>query len=139
MIDDWLERLDLRLAEGGEEELATAVVALVFYAGQEVEVAGADRHAAARRALLLLAAGGDPARGLDLGGRAVGALAADLDSPERRSELLTGLGRLTRRCSGLPNVTEVVRALVGDADLAWRAYAAGLLAEELDAEPAGEP
>lgn len=134
MIDDWLERLERRLAEGDEEELATAVVALAFYAGQEIDVAVADRRASARRALLLLAAGGDPARGLDLNGRAVGALAADLDSPERRSELLTGLGRLTRRCSGLPHVTEVVRALVGDADLVWRAYAAGLLAEALDTE-----
>lgn len=134
MIDDWLERLERRLAEGDEEELATAVVALAFYAGQEIDVAVADRRASARRALLLLAAGGDPARGLDLRGREVGALAADLDSPERRSELLTGLGRLTRRCSGLPHVTEVVRALVGDADLVWRAYAAGLLAEALDTE-----
>ncbi|MCC6223062.1 MAG: hypothetical protein IT201_06175 [Thermoleophilia bacterium] len=134
MIEDWLARLDRGLAEGEVEELATAVCALAFLAGQEVEVSAAERHAAARRALLLLAAGGDPARGLHLDGRPVAALAADLDAPERRSQLLTGLGRLIRRCEGLPHASEIVRALVGDADLAWRAYAAGLLAEELDVD-----
>lgn len=133
MIGDWLERLEQRLADGDEDELATAVVSLAFFAGQQIRLLEAERRAAARRALLLLAAGGDPARGLDLGGRAVTALAADLDAPKRRSELLAGLGRLLRDSAGLPHVSETVRALLRDPEIAWRAWAASILAEEMDA------
>lgn len=132
MIVDWLERLERRLAEGDEEELATGVVSLAFFAAQEVGLPQDERRAAARRALLLLAAGGDPGRALDLGGRAVRALAADIETPERRAALEAGLGRLAREAAELPYVSETVRALVRNPELAWRAYAASILAEELD-------
>ena len=132
MIVDWLERVEQRLAEGDEEELATALVSLAFFAASEIRLPEDERRSASRRTLLLLVTGGDPARGLDLGGRAVTALAADLDTPERRSELLAGLGRLLRSSAGLPHVSEAMRGLVRDPEIAWRAYAAAILAEDLD-------
>jgi hypothetical protein len=132
MSAEWLTTLERGLAEGEEEELATALVALAYWAGREIEIPEPERRAAARRALLLLASGGDPARGLDLEGRAVTALAAELETAERRSELLTGLGGLMTAAAKLDHVSAAVRALVNDSDVAWRAYAAAVLADEID-------
>ena len=81
--------------------------------------------------MLLLAAGGDPHRALELDGRAVTALAAELDGPERRTALARGLEAVRADAAGLPTVEAALDLLLGDADLAWRAYAAGLLGEEL--------
>jgi hypothetical protein len=134
VIDDWLTRLEGRLGEGGEDELAIALVALAYAAGEAIEIAPDERRAAGRRALLLLAAGGDPARGLALDGRAVCALAADLDDAERRSLLGDGLAELDRRARGRPHISEALRALREDPEVAWRAYAAAILAEELEGE-----
>jgi hypothetical protein len=88
-------------------------------------------HGAVRRAMLLLAAGGDPQRPLELDGRAVTALAAELDDPERRVALSRRLEALLAEASGLPRTEAALATLVADPDLAWRAYAAGLLGEEL--------
>ena len=81
--------------------------------------------------MLLLAAGGDPRRPLELDGRAVTALAAELDTPERRAALIRGLEELRADAAGLVQTEAALEALLGNADLAWRAYAAGLLGEEL--------
>ena len=54
--------------------------------------------------LLLLAAGGDPTRDLDRDGRAVRALAEDIDGPGRRSELTRGVLALRRESAGLEQV-----------------------------------
>ncbi len=51
-------------------------------------------HGASRRALLLLAAGGDPERELDLNGRAVASVADDLRSSDRQLALERGLENL---------------------------------------------
>jgi hypothetical protein len=88
-----------------------------------------DDRGAVRRAVLLLAAGGDPHRSLELDGRAVTALAAEVDSPERRDALAAALASLP--VEGLPRVAEAVVRLLADRDLAWRAFAAGLLGAEL--------
>ena len=64
---------------------------LCFLAGRDVELEETELHAAIRRAELLLAAGGDPRRPLELYGRAVTALAADLDDPVSREQLAVGL------------------------------------------------
>lgn len=138
MISDWLTRLEGRLGEGGEDELAIALVSLAYAAGGEIEIPQEERHAAGRRALLLLAAGGDPARGLALDGRAVVALAADLDAEDRRAVLATGLAELDRQARGRPHVSEALRALRADPDVAWRAFAAAVLAEELEGELADD-
>jgi hypothetical protein len=74
---------------------------LCFLAGRGVEIKDGEQHAAIRRAELLLAAGGDPHRPLELYGRAVTALAADLDDPRAREQLAAGLERLTTETAGL--------------------------------------
>ena len=72
-----------------------------------------------RRALFVFAAGGDLHREPALDDPAVVELAADLDSPQRREALLAASDVLQR---------------LDDADLAWRAYACGLLADALGEE-----
>jgi hypothetical protein len=128
----WLADLERSLAADPDGEgLATAVVVLASLAGREVVIADAERRAATRRALLLLAAGGDPERGLDLNGRAVRALADDLRDIDRQLALEAGVSELARLATGLPHVSEAIHALADAPDVAWRAYACSLLAEEL--------
>jgi hypothetical protein len=130
--EPWLAALEQRLAEDESgEELAVAVVVLASVAGELVRVDAAEARGAARRALLLLTAGGDPDRGLDLHGRAVTAMADDLRTVDRQLALEAGIAELVLRARGLPHVSEAVHGLVDAPDVAWRAYAAGLLAEEL--------
>lgn len=86
---------------------------------------------ARRRALLLVAAGGDPHRELGVDDRAVKALAVDLWSDERRDRLTAGLDGLALRARDLPRVRETVLALARDPELAWRLFALSLLADEL--------
>jgi hypothetical protein len=90
-----------------------------------------EAHGAGRRALLLLAAGGHPDRGLDLNGRAVSALADDLRTVDRQLALDRGLDELKAQAKGLPHVSEAVAALRATPDVAWRAYSCSLLAEQL--------
>jgi hypothetical protein len=130
----WLADLERTLAEGDEDSLAIAVVVLASVAGAEVRLDGEERDGAVRRALLLLAAGGDPNRGLDLNGRAVGALATDLDDTDRREILASALARLASEAQGLPHVSEALRGLLDAPDVAWRAYACSLLAAALGAD-----
>jgi hypothetical protein len=73
-----------------------------------------------RRALLVFAAGGDLHREPSLAEPAVAELARDLDAPERREALLTAL-----------HGVEGADPLLSDPELAWRAYACALLADEL--------
>jgi hypothetical protein len=84
-----------------------------------VPLTEAERNAAVRRALLVFAAGGDLHRDPELDDPAVVELAADLDSPQRRQALLAA--------------SDVLQGL-DDPDLAWRAYACGLLADALGEE-----
>lgn len=132
MIADWLQMLEARLADGGEEELAIALVSIAYVASAAVELPDEDRRAAGRRGLLLLTTGGDPLRGLDLDGRAVTGLAAEIETPERMAALARGLDELAESAAHLPHVIEVTRALRADMSLAWRAFAASVLADELD-------
>jgi hypothetical protein len=128
----WLQSLEGSLAEDeGTESLAVGLVVLASVAGAKVPVEPDDVRAAARRALLLLAAGGDPERGLDLDGRAVSAMAEELRTVDRQLALEEGLVDLRFQAEGLPHASEAVHGLIHAPDLAWRAYAAGLLAEEL--------
>ena len=127
--------LERTLASGeGTEELATALVVLASVAGREVHMDADEARAAARRALFLLSAGGDPERGLDLHGRAVTALADDLRTVDRQLALEEGVRQLRVEAAGLAHVNEALHALTDTPDVAWRAYAAGLLAEELGGE-----
>jgi hypothetical protein len=120
--------------DDGTENLATALVVLASVAGADIVIADAERRPAARRAMLLLTAGGDPARGLDLHGRAVSALADDLRDVDRQLALEDGVRNLRTAAAGLPHVSEAVQALADAPEVAWRAFACSLLAEELGAE-----
>jgi len=74
-------------------------------AGQSVEIGEDELRAARRRAVQLLEAGGDPRRELDPEGRAVSALASDLDAPARKEALTRGLASLRETVEGLPAVS----------------------------------
>jgi hypothetical protein len=130
-MEPWLEELE-RIA--AETDLATALVTVASVAGRDVPLDEQEAHAAGRRALLVLASGGDPSRGLDLHGPAVERLAGELDSPERRAALEAGLAHLRQNAIGLAHVSEAVKALGDAPETAWRAYAAAVLAEQLAAD-----
>ncbi len=84
-----------------------------------------------RRALLVLASGGDLHRDLTLDEPAVTGLAGDIDDPKRRSELEAALKELRGLTDGLPGASAALDGLLGDPDRAWRALAAAVLADEL--------
>jgi hypothetical protein len=129
----WLVDLERALAEDeGTEALATGLVVLATVAGRDVHLDEAETRGAARRALLLLSSGGDPGRGLDLHGRAVSAIADDLRTVDRQIALEDGVKELRLQAEGLAHVSEAIHGLVEAPDVAWRAYAAGVLAQELD-------
>jgi hypothetical protein len=131
----WLSGLERSLGGDEEgEELTTALVVLAAAAGERVGIPEEEAHSAGRRALLLLAAGGDPERGLDLNGRAVSALAEEVRTVDRQLALEQGLDELKAEAKGLPHVSEALAALRATPDVAWRAYACSLLAEELGAD-----
>jgi hypothetical protein len=88
-----------------------------------------ELNAARRRALLVLAAGGDPHRDLEPGSPAVTRLAEELDSPKRRKALLDALSELD--AGGLPVVTLALGALRSDPELAWSTAALAFVADEL--------
>lgn len=135
MSEDWLLGIEHSLAaDSTGERLAEILVVLAAVAGAEIELDDDELHGATRRALLLLASGGDPSRGLDLNGRAVGALADDLDDPARRAALEDGLETLRRRAVGLRHLSEALHELLAAPDIAWHAFACSLLADELGEE-----
>jgi hypothetical protein len=126
-----LEKLEPALREWGDAQ-ACAMLALVARDG--VSLPDDELRAALRRALLVLAAGGDPHRELELEGSGVERFAKELDSPERRSELQAALCTLRNEAEGLPRASFLLEALLEDPDLAWRSLAVALLAEELGDE-----
>jgi hypothetical protein len=123
-----LEALERTLAPRPVEE---ALPALAYVAGQDVPLDRLELHAARRRALLLLATGGDPRHGLALDGRAVTSLASDLSTERRRDALAVALLAAKQAATGLRTVESLLDLLLADADVAWRSYACALLAEEL--------
>jgi hypothetical protein len=124
----FLETIEYRLADGEQVEVE---VSLTLLAGQRVEVGEDELRAARRRAVQLLAAGGDPRRELDPDGRAVSALASDLDTPARKEALAAGLAALREVVAGFPEVSARLERLREDIERAWRWYACTLLGEEL--------
>jgi hypothetical protein len=123
-----LEWLEGELASGATLD---PLPPLALLAGRDLEIAEDELNAALRRALLLAAAGGDPHRALDLDDRAVTALAAELDAPERRRALTRRLLALGAEAEGLPLVAATAEAMAAAPERAWHAYACGLLAAEL--------
>jgi hypothetical protein len=126
-----LEHLEASAGEAGEEAV---LAGLAFVAAQDVHLPGDELGAARRRAMLLLASGGDPHRALEPDGRAVRALADDLDEPRPRAELAASLERLSEEAQGLAQVTRALDRLRADPELAWRWLALAFLAEEISDE-----
>jgi hypothetical protein len=124
-----LEQVDAALGDRGQ-----ACVAVAFLAGSDVRIPDDELRGARRRAVLLLAAGGDPHRDLELDGRAVQALAADLDSDARRQALTSGLAAVAGAAPDLEVLHATIDELLADTDLAWRSFACSLLVEELAGE-----
>jgi hypothetical protein len=124
-------RLDDLEASGLEARSGELLTVLVWLVKDDVPVGEAERKAALRRAMLVLAAGGDPHRDLDHDDVAVERLGEELDTPERRSELDAALEALAAQADGLPTVSESLQTLLAEPDLAWRTYALALLADEI--------
>jgi hypothetical protein len=122
-------RAALEVLEDGSPD--GLLLGLAWLAGQEVELDEDEVKAALRRAELLLAAGGDPHRELDFGGRAVSAVAADLDQPGARDAFEDALARLAAASEGLAAVSDGLARLRAQPDLAWQSYAGALLAEAI--------
>jgi hypothetical protein len=104
-------------------------IALAWLVRDDVGFDEDELNGARRRAMFVLAAGGDPHR--DLGPNSVAAerLAAELDSPERRDALDAALAALDT--SALPRVRDAVATLRADPARAWRTLALALLADEI--------
>jgi hypothetical protein len=109
-------------------------VVLAWLVSGELDLPEDELNAARRRAMFVLAAGGDPHRELDLSAVAAERLADELDSPERRARLATALRGLEPDATSLPNVSQALESLLADPDLAWRSLALALLADELAGE-----
>jgi hypothetical protein len=128
MSGDTIQEVLARVDAG---ELGDPLPVLAYLAGQAVELDEAELNGARRRALVLVAAGGDPHRELGVDDRPVKALATDLYSEERREQLARAVDALVVRVRDLPTAREAAIFLAGDVDLAWRLLALALLAEEL--------
>ena len=120
-----LELLERRPSNG-------LLVGLAWLAGREIEHDEDDLRGAIRRAELLLAAGGDPRRELELDGRAVEAVAGDLGDEAARDRLEDALAALVASSDGLPAVREGLARLRAQPELAWRCYACALLTDAMD-------
>ena len=126
-----MDALDELLARVDAGELGDPLPVLAYVAGQAVDLEDEELNGARRRALLLVAAGGDPHRDLEVDDRSVKALAADLYTDDRREQLGSSIDALVLRVRELPVAREAALFLAADIDLAWRLFALGLLAEEL--------
>jgi hypothetical protein len=118
-----LERSELE-ARSGELQ-----VVLCWLVQGDIAIDDEALNAARRRAMFVLAAGGDPHRDVDLDSIAAERLADELDTPERRAQLAAALDELPAH--DLSAVTAAVEALRADPELAWRSFALSLLADEL--------
>ena len=106
-------------------------VSICFVAGRSVAIDPDELNSALRRAIVVRAVGGDPHRELTIDEDAVVRLAEELDSPARREQLQLGLAGLRDLGQDRPEVAETIVTLVAAPDLSWRAFCAGLLADEL--------
>jgi hypothetical protein len=118
-----LERSEL------EPHSTEVLVVLCWLVRNDIAIDEAELTGARRRAMFVLAAGGDPHRDVDLDSVAAERLAGELDTPGRRAKLAAALAELPS--DDLPAVTAAVESLCADPELAWRSFALSLLADEL--------
>ena len=125
-------RLEELERSGLEPRSSELLVVLCWLVREEVAIDEQELNGARRRAMFVLAAGGDPHRDVGLESVAAERLAGELDTPERRAQLATALGELPT--DDLPRVTAAAGSLRADSELAWRSFALSLLADELAEE-----
>src|SRR5205085_11074063 len=119
-----------QLEESGLDPRSSELgVMLCWLVQEEVGIPEAELNAARRRAMFVLAAGGDPHRELDLGSVATERLAAELETPVRSAALGAALDGLPT--ADLPAVASAVEALRTEPELGWRSFALALLADEI--------
>ena len=127
-----------RLEQLEESELdprsSELLVVLCWLVREHVAVGDGELKAARRRAMFVLAAGGDPHRDLGLESVAAERLADELDTPERRAQLAAALDGLVPAAERLPAVLSAIEALRAEPELAWRSFSLALLADELAEE-----
>jgi hypothetical protein len=122
-------RLEELEKSGLDPRSSELLVVLCWLVRDEVAVNEAELNGARRRAMFVLAAGGDPHRDLGLDSVAAERLADELDTPERRARLAAALEDLPAH--DLPAVAAAAESLRADPELAWRSFALSLLADEL--------
>jgi hypothetical protein len=121
-----LEELD---SSGFAPRSSELLVVLCWLVREEVAIDEAELNGARRRAMFVLAAGGDPHRDLGFDSVAAERLADELDTPERRADLAAALDGLPAQ--DLATVSAAAESLRADPELAWRSFALSLLADEL--------
>jgi hypothetical protein len=126
-------RSALEQMEASGPSPADAAAAVAYAASLSLPLDEAALAGPLRRALLLLAAGGDPHRALDPDARAVRALADDLEGLVADAELAAAFASVHARARGLPALEAASAALVADPTAALRALALALLAAEVAA------
>jgi hypothetical protein len=122
-------RLEELEASGLDPRSSELLVVLCWLVQDDLTIDEDELNGARRRAMFVLAAGGDPHRDVDLDSIAAERLAGELDTPGRRAQLATALEELPT--DDLPAVTAAVESLRADSALAWRSFALSLLADEL--------
>lgn len=125
-------RAALEVLESGPSD--SLLLGVAWLAGQSVGLDEDEVRATLRRAELLLAAGGDPRREVDLDSRAVASVAADLDDPVARGRFEDALGALATEAEGMASVASALAQLRAQPDLAWRCYAGALLTAAIGGE-----
>jgi hypothetical protein len=122
-------RLEELEASGLDPRSSELLVVLCWLVQDDLTIDEDELNGARRRAMFVLAAGGDPHRDVDIDSIAAERLAGELDTPGRRAQLATALEELPT--DDLPAVTAAVESLRADSALAWRSFALSLLADEL--------
>jgi hypothetical protein len=128
------ERLEQLEQSGLDPQSGELLVLVCWLVREQIEIAEPELNAARRRAMFVLAAGGDPHRDLALDSIAAERLAAELDTPDRRAQLAVALEELVAPADGLPAVLSALEALRAAPDLAWRSFALAILADEVAGE-----
>lgn len=118
-------------ASGLDPRSSELLVGLTWLVMGELGLDEDELRASRRRAMLVLVAGGDPHRELDLDAAAAERLGAELDTDARRAALARALDALATDTEGLPVVTAALDALRSEPELAWRSLSVALLADEL--------
>jgi hypothetical protein len=122
-------RLEELERSGLDQRSSELPVVLCWLVRDDIPIDEGELNAARRRAMFVLAAGGDPHRDVGLDSIAAERLADELDTPARRAQLDVALDDLP--ADDLPAVTGAVESLRADPELAWRSFALSLLADEL--------